>query len=155
MASESKRSVESWAGIGTNGHDGCERTTAASNRTDREDSGRKREQTVVSRAAGVDELQQQTTGQPDGEDSGRKREQAITREPGGGCERTSNSSKQPTGQTGMTTSVGKREQAISSEPDGQQHRWTRRMWTKKQQQQAADRTDGEDIQRWQARASDQ
>ena len=98
LASESKRSVESWAGIGTNGHDGCERTIAASNRTDREDSGRKREQTVVSRAAGVDELQQQATGQPDGEDSGRKREQAITREPSGGCERTSNSSKQPTGQ---------------------------------------------------------
>ena len=53
-------------------YDGCERTIAASNKTDREDSGRKREQTVVSRAAGVDEQQQQATGQPDGEDSGRK-----------------------------------------------------------------------------------
>ena len=42
----------------------------------------------------VDEQQQQATEQQDGEDSGRKREQAISRERGGGCERTSNSSKQ-------------------------------------------------------------
>ena len=90
-----------------------EQATAASNMTDREDSGRKREQAVVSRAAGVDKTTA-ASSRTDGEDSGREHEQAISREQGGGCGRTSNSSKQPTGQP-----------------------------------------DGEDIQRWQARARDQ
>jgi hypothetical protein len=64
----------------------------------------------------VDEQQQQQAAdRTDGEDSGRKREQAIRRERGGGFGRTSNSSKQlSTGQP-----------------------------------------DEEDIQHWQARASDQ
>ena len=90
LASESKRSVESWAGIGTNGHDGWGQTTAANNRTDGEDNGRKREQAVESQAADVDE---QATAASSRQDR-RRGHPALTSE---------------------RSSVGKRDQAISRE----------------------------------------
>ena len=88
---------------------------------------------VESQAADMDEQATAASSRQDSQtertSSVGKKDQAISREPGGGCGRTSNSSKQPTGQTERTSSVGKREQAISREPGGQQHQRTRRMWT--------------------------
>ena len=88
LASESKQSVESRtaaedgrAKTTPRDMDACERTTAASNRTDGEDSGDEREQTVENQAADVDEQATAAINRTDGEDSGGEREQAMSRQP--------------------------------------------------------------------------